>query len=120
MWVLGNLGMVRMFAQFGFATKVGEREMLNYALPGNTIVSLVSAGQIAYMELECMSSRDDLEQNKQKILAVAKQLELKLLTSKEEFYLLCDRLSEQVDWIFHADDKDYARLAELLKNYAHG
>ena len=55
------LGMVKIFSQFDFTVKIGERETFNYALPDDIRASLVFAGPISYIELEKMSSEADVE-----------------------------------------------------------
>lgn len=111
------IGMVKIFSQLGFVMKVGERENLNYSMPNNIIVSLVSAGSIAYIELEKMSTKDNVSQDKQQLKEIAKQLKLNLLNSEEEFNTLCMRLSSSVDWPFHGANEEYAKLTELFNCY---
>lgn len=110
------LGMVKIFTQFGFVTEVGERETFNYKLPDGVVVSLVSAGPIAYVELEKMSSRSDLDQNKKQLKELSDSLELQLLDEKE-FDSLCERLAKKIDWPFHGTDEEYKKLAELINRY---
>lgn len=110
------LGMVKIFAQFGFVMEIGKRETFNYKLPSEVIVSLVSAGPITYIELEKMSSRSDLDQNKKQLKELSDSLELQLLDEKE-FDSLCERLAEKVDWPFHGTDEEYKKLAELINHY---
>lgn len=110
------LGMIKIFAQFGFVMKIGERETLNYVLPGNIKVSLVSAGPIVYVELEKMSSKSDLKENNKQLREIASRLKLRLLNSEKEFNALCDRLSMKVDWSFCGAKEDYIKLSKLLNN----
>ena len=111
------LGMVKVFAQFGFIMKVGERETFNYILPDNVMISLVSAGPISYVELEKMSSKDDLDENNKQLKIYAEQLGLQLIKSEEEFGLLCDSLNDKIDWSFKGGSEEYQKLENLLKNY---
>ncbi|MEK7202868.1 MAG: hypothetical protein AAB653_00945 [Patescibacteria group bacterium] len=111
------LGMVKIFSQFGFTMEVGERKTLNYTLLDDTTISLVSAGPIAYVELEKMSTRSNVDQNNKRLRELADQLELKLLGSEEEFDTLCKRLTESVDWPFHGTNEEYVKLIELLNHY---
>lgn len=111
------LGMVKVFSQFGFTMKLGERETFNYALPSSITVSLVSAGPIAYVEIEKMSSKQDVELNKRKLQGLADLLQLQLLESEERFNELCDRLSKGVDRPFRGTNEDYGKLSGLLKKY---
>lgn len=94
-----------------------ERETLNYLLPKDITVSLVSAGSIAYVELEKMSSKSDVDSNKKQLIALANQLGLKLINSETEFEYLCQRLSESVDWTFHGTNEEYTKLKEVLHLY---
>jgi hypothetical protein len=111
------LGMVKIFAQFDFTIKVGERETFNYTLPDDIIVSLVSAGPISYIELEKMSSEADVEKNNKLLNQWAERLELQLLKSEEEFDILCKRLTAKVDWPFHGTNKEYIKLNKLFNCY---
>ncbi len=110
------LGMVKIFAQFDFMIEVGEREIFNYMLPDDIIVSLVSAGPISYIELEKMSSKAEVEKNNKLLNQWAKKLELQLLKSEEEFDSLCKRLAEKVDWPFHGTNKEYIKLKTLFNH----
>lgn len=111
------LGMVRIFSQFNFTMKIGERETSNYSLPNNIMISLVSAGSIAYVELEKMSAKSKVNQNSKQLRELAKRLGLKLLDSEKEFGALCERLTDSVDWPFHNTKEEYAKLARLFFQY---
>jgi len=111
------IGMVKIFSQFGFSVEIGERETFNYILPNNIIVSLVSAGRIAYIELEKMSSKSDLAKNNEQLKKIADQLGLKIIESEKKFNALCKRLSETVDWSFYCTNNEYAKLTRLVKRY---
>jgi len=111
------LGMVRIFAQLGFKMKVGERETFNYALPGGIVISVVSAGPVAYVELEKMSSPSEIDRNKKKLEKIAEELRLTIMSSDKDFDMICSRLDETVDWKFLGSDKDYKTLANLLRRY---
>lgn len=110
------LGMVKIFAQLGFSMEIGERETLNYKLPKNITISLVSAGSIVYVELEKMSSKFDLNKNNIQLKKLAKQLKVKLLNERR-FNTLCDRLAKTVDWPFHGTNKEYIKLTKLISSY---
>jgi hypothetical protein len=111
------LGFVKIFSQFGFISKVGERETFNYSLPNGAVVSLVIAGPIAYIEIEKISSPEEVEKNTKELYNIAEQLQLNLLKSEDEFNRLCKRLDERVDWPFSGSVDDYKRLEESLKKY---
>ena len=111
------LGMVRIFSQFGFSLKVGERETINYALPDDIMASLVTAGSISYIELEKMSSSSSIDKDHRQVKEFSEQFGLNLLKSEEAFDELCKRLDKDVDWSFHGTDEEYDRLAKLLDRY---
>lgn len=111
------LGMVKIFAQFGFDMKVGERENFNYVFPDDITASLVLAGPVSYIELEKMSSKIEAKRNIEKLRQYADQLGLQLLKSEEEFDELCNRLSEKTDWRFRDTKEDYAKLEKALNRY---
>jgi len=111
------VGMVKIFSQLGFAAEVGERETFNYSLPNNITISLVSAGDISYIEIEKMSSRADLDKNKKQLEEISDRLSLKLLQNEKEFNELCKRLSRRIDWPFLGTKKDYLKLSKLFGRY---
>ena len=111
------LGLVKILAQLNFVMEIGERETFNYELPDEIVVSFVSAGPIAYIELEKISSRSDLDQNNAKLHELANRLKLQLLDSDKEFDSLCKRLTEKVDWPFSGTKEDYEKLIGLINRY---
>lgn len=111
------LGIVKIFAEFNFIMKIGERETVSYRLPDGIMVALVSAGSTTYVELEKMSSRSDVNHNTRQLKNLTRQLNLQLLGSEQEFEALCGRLTETVDWPFHGTSREYARLAKLVDRY---
>lgn len=111
------LGMVRLFHSFGFKTEVGERKTVNFEFNDGIIVSLVSAGTIVYIELECMSTEEKVEQNKTRLINLANILNLNIIQSDDEFNRLCDRLSSTIDWKFIGTDSDYQKLSTLIDKH---
>jgi len=111
------IGMVRVFTQLDFKMKVGERETLNYIFPDEVLVSLVFAGPYSYLEIEKMSSKDDLEENNEKLKKIANQLGVRLLKSEGEYQELCGRFTKEVDWFFEGTKENYAKLKELIDIY---
>lgn len=111
------IGMVRIFAQLNFFTKAGEREIFNYSLPGNIMISLVSASPIAYIEIEKMSSRRDVDKNKKVLDKYAKELKLKILKSERSYQELIARFDKEVDWTFSGTDNDYIKLEKQLSRH---
>ncbi len=57
--------------------------------------------------LSAMSNKNKVEENRKQLLMFAKNLGLKILNSEKEFDELCNRLDINIDWPFHATDKDY-------------
>jgi ubiquinone/menaquinone biosynthesis C-methylase UbiE len=110
------LGMVSLLSQLGFLMEVGERETFNYELPNGVIISMVFAGEIAYVELEKMSSKLDLDENNVQLMSVARQLKLRILDEKG-FEDLCKRLTKTVDWSFCNTADDYKKLEQMFENY---
>jgi len=109
-------GMVKIFSQFKFDTEIGERETINYELPDGIVASLVLAGSIAYIELEKMSSDSDVFESKIKLQKLADDFNLQIL-DENKFDILCQKLSESVDWSFHGADDEYLKLENIFKTY---
>ncbi|MGI6373737.1 MAG: hypothetical protein ACOX0C_00050 [Patescibacteria group bacterium] len=109
-------GMVKIFSQFKFNTEVGEREIINYELPGGIATSLVLAGNIAYIELEKMSLDSEVVDNKIKLQKLADDLNLQIL-DENKFDILCRKLSKSVDWTFNGSDEEYLKLENIFKTY---
>ncbi len=111
------VGMVKLLSQFGFQTKVGERETVNYSLPNNITASVVSAKHISYLELEKISTQADEHKNHDELKTLADKLEVSLISSEDEFEALCQRLNQVDDWEFHYLETDYQKLETILQNY---
>ena len=111
-------GMVKIFSQFGFVMKIGERETFNYNTSDDIIISLVSADKIAYIELEKMSLKNEVNKNREQLLLLAKNLNLKILNSEKEFNELCNRLDNSVDWPFYGTAKDFNKLSKIYDRYS--
>jgi len=109
------IGFVKIFSQFGFTAKVGERETYNYLFPNDITISLVIAGTIAYIELEKMSFPQDVNNNTNELKIIASQLNLNLLNSERQFDELCKRLDEKIDRSFSGSMKDYKIIKKILK-----
>lgn len=111
------IGFVKIFSQFGFVSKIGERETFNYSLPNNVIASLVVAGPIAYVEIEKLSSSEQVRENNEKLHNISEKLQLDLLKSENDFDKLCKRLDEKVDWTFLGSAENYKHLEKSLQKY---
>ncbi|MFC1618010.1 hypothetical protein ACFL2B_01895 [Patescibacteria group bacterium] len=110
------IGFVKMFALFGFWMKVGEREIHHFAFPKKAVVTLGRTGKICFVEIERMTTKAREKKDKQDLKAIAKELDLKIITAKQ-FYDLCDRMTKKNDWRFLGREKDYQKLARLLNKY---
>lgn len=111
------IGMVKIFSQFGFAMKIGERETFNYAISNDIIISLVSAGPIMYVELEKMSTKNKINQDNQQLRKIAERIGLNILNSEKKFDELCQRLDANVDWSFFGTNDDYTKLFKIYNRY---
>jgi hypothetical protein len=85
-------------------------------LQDGIVASLVLAGSIAYIELEKMSSSSDVFESKIKLQKLADDFNLQIL-DKNKFDILCQKLSESVDWSFHETDDEYLKLENIFKTY---
>jgi hypothetical protein len=111
------LGLVKIFSVFGFKSKITERENLIFDLGDNIELTLVKAGKIAYVEIEKMSNNKNVQENKEKLLKILSEMNLKLIKNKNEFNELCDRLSVKSDTQFNGSTKDYKKLEKLFSAY---
>lgn len=111
------MGMAQAFIQLGFDSKIGERETFNFDLGNNVIASLVKAKMISYIELEKMSSKNDLNKNRKELEKIVEGLKLKIIKTSAEFDELCDRLDKKVDWNFSGSKGDYKKLERILQKY---
>lgn len=108
------IGMARMFSLFNFTTKVAERETYNFDLGDEITYSLVKAGNIFYVEIEKMSTKDLIEENRKKLLSIINEQQLKLINTEKSFSELCNRLSKHCDWSFNNSEDHFKKLQELL------
>ncbi len=111
------MGIVKILAMFGFQSKVTERENFVFDLGNDIKMSLVKAKSIAYVEIEKMSHKKNMEENKKELLNIANDFNLKIIDSAEEFDGLCDRLTNFSDWEFDGSLTHVEKLAETLKDY---
>lgn len=111
------IGIVKVFSLFGFKAKVTERENFSFDLGNNTVMVLVKAGSIAYVEIEKMSHEKNINENKAKLLRIIDSFNLKLIDNGDEFNELCDRLTEYCDWIFDGAASHIEKLETMLKSY---
>ncbi len=109
-------GLARVFSLLGFEAKVGERITVNFDFGRGTIVSLVKAGRIAYMEVERMTDQKHYDKDKAEVLEVLKELGYKPLI-KSDFDDLCHRLTKHEDWIFRGTPGDITKLKRILRSY---
>lgn len=109
------LDLVRVFSCFNFKSKITERENFLFNLGFGIVLTLVKAGSIAYVEIEKMSNIKDIEKNREKLLRIFSNLDLKLIETENDFNNLCQRLSIKSDIIFSNSKKDLTVLKKLLK-----
>lgn len=107
--------MVRIFSQLDFYGKVFERTTYNYQFPRNITVSLVTASDYYYIEIERMTTRKDEKNIQLELMEVASGLGLQIINTKKAYYDYCDMLTEKVDWRFFGTKKDLLRLEKILK-----
>lgn len=111
------MGIVKLFSLFDFSSKVTERENFEFDLGDDVKLVLVKAGSIAYVEIEKMSSVENLEKNKLELLKIIESCKLKVLKDDKEFSELCDRLTKNSDWVFNGTKEHMDKIAEMLKTY---
>ena len=100
----------------GYIPKVAERFTHDFSDGKGTVLSLVRAGSIVYLEVERMSTILQVPVNKQKVLKHLQDLKLKPINDKQ-FVTLCKKLSKQEDWTFRGTPNQHRRLAKLLREY---
>lgn len=111
------VGIVKIFSLFGFQSKVTERENFVFDLGNNTTMVLVKAGSIAYVEIEKMSHKKNIDENKAELLRIINSFNLKLIDNSDEFNELCDRLTRYCDWVFDGTTSHIEKLEAMLKSY---
>lgn len=111
------MGFVRQFRLFEFDTEVAERETYNFAI-GDDIFSVVIACDIAYVEIEKMTDKESIEEDRSELYEIAKSFDLDIIESEQVFDELCDRLSKSCDWQFAGEDADYERLQGQLEEHS--
>lgn len=109
-------GLACVFSMLGFEAKVGERVTVNFDFGKGTVVALVKADRIAYLEVERMTDKQHYEDDKTEVMEVLSELGYKPLL-KSDFDDLCHRLTKHVDWKFHGTPKDLTRLKKVLRWY---
>lgn len=110
------LGLTRIFAELDFEMKVGERESYDFSFRPGIMVTLARAGKIAYLEVEKQTTSAKQDYDKTELCTLARKLNLPPFLSGQQFYRLCHRLTQHVDWRFHNKPADYRKLSrQLLK-----
>ncbi len=104
-----------MFGSMAFFTKVGTRETIAYRKGPIQVALVKSPSGLAYFELEIMSSRKHEKKDIAKLRALAKEMGLKRIFGKKEFFAFCDKLTRRDDWRFTGTAKDLKRLAKEIK-----
>lgn len=111
------LGLVKILSLLELKSKITERENWLFDVGNEVYLSLVRAGNIAYVEIEKMSNANTIEENQKELLRLIKNLDLKLIENEKEFNELCERLTKYSDWEFKGETNDYQKLENLLKTY---
>ncbi len=112
------IGFVKLFLLLDFDdVRVGERESYNFSYDGDIIASLIKAKDVAYLEIEKITAKSELEVTLKVLHNIADDLGVPVLAGREEFLKLCSRLAENVDWTIKGEDDEFRRLEGLLKNY---
>ena len=111
------LGFVKLLSVFGFKSKITERENFVFDLGNKINLILVKAGNIAYVEIEKISNMNNKDSNKDRLLRIISDLNLKLIKNSEEFNNLCDRLTKLSDWSFNDSGRHIKRLTSMLMMY---
>ncbi|MDD5696547.1 MAG: hypothetical protein PHO90_01045 [Candidatus Pacebacteria bacterium] len=107
---------VRIFCLFEFKSKITIRSNYLFDMGDDIFLTLVNAGPIAYVEIEKMSNKRNLNDNKKKIINIFNELDMVPLES-QDFNDLCDRLSVFSDKPFNGKSKDFVNLKKLLTIY---
>lgn len=113
------IGFVDIFNLFGYRCEVAERVTENYYLANEIVVSLVKAGDIVYLEIEKLSTRQEIKKNTTTLLDLIGHLDLtdNLIKSEKEFNALCDLLSKNSDWHYSGSHINRRKLKTLLSRY---
>lgn len=109
------IDLVKIFYHFGFDhVKVGPRESYKFNFLGDIEITLGRGGDYVYTEIEKMATPDTLDAIRKELEDLAGKLDLPI-ASADDFYTLCQKLTEEVDWDFFDSPEDYVRLEKELK-----
>ncbi len=112
------VGMTKLFLQFDWNwTKVGARDSENYDLGHGVIATIASAGEYRYLELEKMASKKTLSKIQKELEALANELGVELIRTKDQYYTFCKKLTKEVDWQIKDRPADYKKLKQQLRKY---
>lgn len=111
------INIVKIFSLFKFQSKVTERENFLFDLGNNTIMTLVKAKSIAYVEIEKMSHKKNIDENKAELLRIINSFNLKLIDNGDEFNQLCNRLTKYCDWVFDGTANHIKKLEKIFNSY---
>ena len=110
-----GIGLVKIFSQLGFYTKVCERITYNFQFPNRILASLVKADMHFYLEIEKMSDKKNEKKDKKELVEISKILNVELVKTKKAYYDYCNMLTKIVDWEFHGTKNDFKKLEKVLK-----
>lgn len=111
------IGHVKIFLLLEFKSKITERENFVFDMGNEIILSLVKAGEMAYVEIEKMSNPKNIKENELEILEIISNLGLELIDNNDQFYNLCARLDEHCDWEFIGSESHLEQLNSMLASY---
>jgi hypothetical protein len=112
------VGLVKIVLQFDWnKAKVGERDSINFDLSDGVLATVASAGSYSYLELEKMASQETLPEIQKELEAIANELNVTLIKTKDEYYAFCQKLTDEVDWRISDKPEDYQRLQKQLLNH---
>ena len=109
------VGLTKIVLQFDWdKTKVGERDSIVFDLGNGIEAAVATGGHYSYLELEKMASQKTLPEIQKELEAIAHELNVDLIKTKDEYYAFCQKLTDEVDWRISDKPEDYQRLEKQL------
>ncbi len=108
-------GSVRTLSLLPLPMKLTSRHNTRFALPNGIEVVLVRAGDIAYVEVELMSTPETLDSDREKLLSLCESIGVIEFLDKGSFDNLCARLSRDVDIVIDTPDSRGPAVVEKLR-----
>ena len=110
------IGLVKVFSSLGYESKITERENQFFDAGNGVGATLVTSGNICYVEIEKMTTEKNLGADEKVVRSVMGSLGLKEMT-KDGFTDICKRLSSESDISFNATEAEYRILQDKLNQY---